>query len=1368
VKFGHTFWALSTALVCLCICVTRTSGREALIVPPNGTLALVLQDPIASENYQWPRTLLRYRVRFERHDVGPATYRLAHVPDGAAVPLQWDEVQTDAQGAWTSAVLCFFSALRAGATERFELAATGTPAAIPTAHVSATKQEQTIVITSDRLAVAIPAGGLTALAAPPAPIGRLWAHDRLLATGTMEGKFPAPVTVATFCEAAGPLFSTWRIEYRWQGRLGYVARVKVTAGYDHFEFSENVPGGDQAVADGRFRLTWDGLHPTRRFAANAWGMPGGSLGIDEPVITDGLAEDPHWFPPETVEQPAREMIYSLGPFQGNQPRNIVPVMSFWEPASDGLEVSAFVTDPAQWRGARYSVWQPTPEQNVRFRFADGKLSWWWPYVEGVRTTAIAVFPTATGAAETARVTDRYVAQTRDGRRPFTGNILYNVADMPLRYGVLLRSWYGALDLDRVKAWTLRYPEPGHGAFPLLDGLPDTIERLRDDISHSVLMLYPLGLNLGVMNISHRAIMPLLQRYAHLRDQCTAGQRAQIDALLLLCAYLNNGDELAPLISCLGGTPNMAADSLAVPAEISALFPRHPTAAAWRDRFGKAVALHAFFYERPPLPTVGALGGRWTESLATYHWAHLLPLTTAALLTKPVDGIRRLAVPGMEARTEWLTGQLTAPIDNPNPTWRVRWEAPAGRTGLERQFPAHGAHSSGTTTVPPAMLTLLAEQLNTYAPLAAEHLRWIASQVTSTDKGEWATNPLQQAVLKTLPPDHGTPPLLQSESYTGHGFVLRAGVGTPHELSLHLDQVDAGPNYRWGNTGEGGSGLLSFYAGGKVWTGHESENVGDHTIEDTVGHTTFGVWKDGAYRSIGANVLERPLLDVGVAQLAEITARQAAPYAAPQYTRRAVLLVGTDYFLVRDDASGPGRFSWFIAKDLSFPKLVFLSPPAIRADHWSEVRTRMSRGIMRDTPRESKQSVVLVTHKLNGVSLRDRTVQPVPEFASEPIFEVRGAGSAPEDIYHVAAPQSDDRVFFSRGPLRFIHGDQRFEGEIGVIRSTAHGGHELALLRGSRIAAGPVDLAVTRGAVALSATFTDATEIRGQYCAPSGSGQLQLNFQPAAGAAFYVDGVPVQKLAGGPGETVDLSVGTHLWEVTSGAPVPPRPVIMRTENFASGAQVIAQPQRGVAKWQVEVSTDEGKTWNPQGEFPAMGEARISGLVSGRKYLVRLVGVNGARRGDPSAAYPLYVSDQPPAAPAGLALELGRGEATASWGEVLGAARYRLLRRVAGSRTGWTKVYEGPERHFCDRSADAVTPPLPVPLEQPSASILYEYAVQAVNENGAGPLSAAVDTDPGAWRNWWPAQNHHVYQRRTGYLVPPFVSPAAVVPDQYESQ
>src|SRR5271154_2051226 len=118
-------------------------------------------------------------------------------------------------------------------------------------------------------------------------------------------------------------------------------------------------------------------------------------------------------------------------------------------------------------------------------------------------------------------------------------------------------------------------------------------------------------------------------------------------------------------------------------------------------------------------------------------------------------------------------------------------------------------------------------------MVSEHLFWAFVQASARVRAEFdPSNAWAQLQLARIPSNNGTEPLLRTCKYTGQGVILRAGVDTPDELSIHLDQIDAGPNYRWGDMGQGSCGSLFFYAAGQVWTGTERENTGDHYNEET--------------------------------------------------------------------------------------------------------------------------------------------------------------------------------------------------------------------------------------------------------------------------------------------------------------------------------------------------------------------------------------------------------------------------------------------------------------------------------------------------------------------------------------------------------
>jgi hypothetical protein len=197
------------------------------------------------------------------------------------------------------------------------------------------------------------------------------------------------------------------------------------------------------------------------------------------------------------------------------------------------------------------------------------------------------------------------------------------------------------------------------------------------------------------------------------------------------------------------------------------------------------------------------------------------------------------------------------------------------------------------------------------------------------------------VMYDQPENRGTNPHLRTSKYTGYGVVLRAAVDTPQEISIHLQQIDDGPNYRWGVAAEGGCGVVYFFANGKGYSHNGPEDQGDRSAQDTDFCTNFGAWRpvplpiadqsamaqklfshhdggaSGTFRAIGQNVLSQPVHDLEIAQFAELRSRQGEEaYSWPEYISRSVLLAGCEYFLLYDRLYNQvitHRFSWFVRR-----------------------------------------------------------------------------------------------------------------------------------------------------------------------------------------------------------------------------------------------------------------------------------------------------------------------------------------------------------------------------------------------------------------------------------------------------------------------
>ena len=121
--------------------------------------------------------------------------------------------------------------------------------------------------------------------------------------------------------------------------------------------------------------------------------------------------------------------------------------------------------------------------------------------------------------------------------------------------------------------------------------------------------------------------------------------------------------------------------------------------------------------------------------------------------------------------------------------------------------------------------------------------------------------------------------------------------------------------------------------------------------------------------------------------------------------------------------------------------------------------------------------------------------------------------------------------------------------------------------------------------------------------------------------------------------------------------------------------------------------------------------MSGMSEKTKVHVRAIAANATHESVPGPEYPIYIAGKPPLPPDGLSVALRQQAAVLTWGEVLGVTEYRLY---AGDRL----VYRGMARAFTDAKAGA------------------QYSVSAVDGNGEGPHSVAVNADRDGWLTFDP--------------------------------
>jgi hypothetical protein len=728
-------------------------------------------------------------------------------------------------------------------------------------------------------------------------------------------------------------------------------------------------------------------------------------------------------------------------------------------------------------------------------------------------------------------------------------------------------------------------------------------------------------------------------FSRLQSQMTERQRKRLTAIYLYIAYIHAGEEYMPMKPMFSGHPNFLADVKSVPACIAFLFPTHPMAKTWADEYEKFIELNTHYHTRPKVDEWEAKGGRWTENLGTYVWAFLRPALHADMLLREFDGSNRVATPEMAALGDWLVNALSAPfigesaelLDNKQLGGNHDWGVVRPGDGPHRVHPPIGAHSE--RRMPPRSLWYLGQRLLRFDPLTAEHMMW-AARPTDQDMelARDAADPFGPAYAQ--PDNRGTDPHLASSKYTGYGITLRAAVGKPEEVSVHLQQIDDGPNYRWGLAGDGGTGVVYYLAGGKSYSFNGTEDSGDRAAQDTDFCTNFGVWKDSTFHSIGRNDLTRPMDDLGVAQFAELLARQG--YSTPEYVSRSVLLAGHDYFVLYDDLYNEAvkhRLSWFVRWGEEFPNIRIVRPKQVQM---TQIDTGPTKGRWYDG---NGDSMAVISNRKDIAA--DATA-----------FGARVHGDGVEDL-----------VFREPDGVHYNERGVQFDGTAGIVRRDG-----LALFHGTRIGSDGLTIETADTDLGISA-FGGAGSVSGVYHATHVTA-VKITGKPGE---FYVDGARQSMAA--------LPKGLHHWEIATGLPRPMAPVILRTENVSGGAKVIVAHVASASGYRYELSKDNGKSWTAAGE-----SGLLAGLANETKLHVRAAAFNAEHTGDFGLEYPIYVTASAPAAPEGLHLSLGKDTTGVTWGEVLGVAEYRLYARKG---TGdWRLVYHGLERSFTDASrADA---------------------------------------------------------------------------------
>lgn len=1309
-------WSAGLSIGLLLLPFTMASAAVPQVRFENGRAVFVLKDELHHPFYWWPKTLLNYEISF---DSQPDTkyFTLKDKETGQAVPFQFSDFRKTKDGRQT-ATLSLISDLPSGGSRTFVLAKDqpGQTFSGP----RDTKEGESILIKTNKLNIRIP-GSMSVSGEIPGPVMQAYplqqtpAGKSVFLPGTRKVR-----KIETEKLESGPLFVTYAITYLFSDSATYKATVKCIQDYDFVELKEEISGirPEEKVL---WKLNWTGFQPTHRQAPNhPFGQPGTIIQSGSSPQAQTYSASPGFgrFNWETIDQtrlnyhhgimPDGEngkIPFEIGNFEPWPAERTLTSTLFWD-EKNGHSVGIFANDLSYWNDHDYSIWHSSKILNIRFYYRDKQLSWEFPLSEGSRSTAISCYPHQLDIDYMNKLEEKNKPQ----QHPF--GFTYKAEISQLSHNAFLQNRYGTIHLDKVKNWQLTYPDSLAPA-PIIfrEGkLKTSADFVRDFLSNYYISELPFS---GTRQNSGYGPVPARQFFEKWIDalnrfypSMNEEEKQRVTAMFLFHTYVAADEEYMPMKYMLSGHPNFLADVKSIPAMTAYQFPKHPEAANWADLFEKYVELNTRYHTRPTVKSWNALGGRWTENLGTYVWGFFRStIRSTYLLNQSESAKNRLAGKQSASISNWMLNALSAPYEGESLDFyrnkdggldKHFWGIVTKTEGKRRIHPPQGAHAARRKA--PSSLWMLGTLLENYDPLLGENLRYVAKPTDDDQEAFYAENEaFQQVMYPQGKYDRGTKPDFKSVKMTGYGTILRAGVDTPEELSIHLSQIDDGPNYRWGVPAQGGTGGIYFYAGGKSYSHNGREDVGDRKVQDTDLMTNFGVFKDGHFKSIGQNVLHRPLYDLGIGQFTEITSSEKTGYAWPDYQSRSIMLVGNDYFITYDDVYNNnigGRFSWFTHPDEDLPEIQMIRVGTGRdKPSKTQLAGAESKGVWYDGLGDF---LTLVSHKKG--------------FTAEP--------TAYGCLIKTPANQTD-HIFRSDKPVEVSNDALRFSGTAGFLRIHPNGEQEIALFHGKHIGNDKLLIAADNTDAGISATIKTNGQITGKFFAPSAA---VISFQGLStqNLSLYIDGKKQAVETNPNGFSVKFPTGGHSWQLTSGQPVPVRPQIVSSENDHGKVNLFFAHAAGASKFRIEMSYDHCDTWQPIGET-VKTTFKVAAADTVSKAHVRIITLNTEHSSEPSAAYPVYFVRQKPHFPDGLKVYLSKGKTELDWGHVLGCPSYKLYRRKSGTKS-FKVIYTGSKPAFEDRDI--------------AGDAQYEYAVSALNKNGESSLSFPVSTNPGSWLQWNP--------------------------------
>lgn len=1285
------------------------------ILLKDGKATITIEDYIRHPLYWWPKTLLSYEIIFD-DNIQETNLILINEETNDQIPFQISGVEslkTDKK----KALLNIMTDLPSGKKHTFLLQNGTTQKGN---EIAIDKEKDYYKVTTNKFSVLIPTSQSGEDVAGPL-FGIFKDNEKKIGKSYFRVNQKGKVKLETKLISSGPLFVEFELHYTFTSGKEYRAFVKCVQDYDFIELKEEMKGFSESD-NSTLNIEWTHFHPTHRQAPNhPYGNPEantcGFERYDWEKIDLTMLDSHHGITKSNSND--GKMPYKVGIF-GNWPaENNVTSSVFWDEKSN-QSIGVFVKDLEGWNSHKYPIWIDTQELSIEFYYIDSLLRWSYPLITGTRTSAISFYPHQKDIDHM----DILEKLTQPVSNP--DGTSYKITMGQQSYNSFLQNRHSTLDLNKVKDWCLVYPDSLPTPEIIFENNKEITAKEFEQrffyghFSNELAMSGPCQ-NSGYGPTSSRLFY---EEYVcmmnALMPQMTKDQRERMTAMFLVHAYIAAGEEYMPMKHMLSGHPNFLSDVKSVPAFASFLFPKHPKAQEWADMFEKYIDLNTQYHVRPDVKTWDAIGGRWTENNSTYLWANLRPSLRANYLMQHYwDGKKRMANKNMAMVGSFVLNSLSAPFNGESLDFykneqgklegMLYWGIVTPEMAPARILPPQGAHAIRKQT--PNGYWLLGKELENYDPLLSENIRYV-SRPENDDTEYYSREDNAFSLMYPLDTkDTGTPPALESAKINGYGIILRAAVGTDEELSIHLGQIDNGPNYRWGIVGEGGCGTIYFYANGKSYSNNDKEDIGDRRLQDTDLSTGFGVFKDGHFKAIGRNDLSRPMYNLGLGQFAEITASEESKYSWPEYQSRSIMLVGSDYFLIYDDVYNQNmasRFSWFTHSQDDFPELqnmkgggpgyVFWDTKPDVISH-TAIRTK---GIWFDG---TGDFLTFVSHKKG--------------FKNE---------TTPYGCIITSPEGNEDFIFRNDKLVNVDENNIVFSGNSGFIRNNPKH-QEMVIFQGTRIGNNEFEIKSHHAEAGLSAKFISKENISGEfYSMQDAEITFSWTSKPAS-IAFYIDGVKQNVTMKNNQITVRFPKDKHLWNLTSGLPDLVQPQVAYTSNIKGQVKFAVNSIPGAQTYHYEYSTDQGKIWNTYKKQKG-NSITIKPTGNETKGYVRVYALNKENTSSPSVIYPVYFTTQKPHFPDGLKLDIKDNHYILNWGKVLGCNEYRLYKRSVNGT--FKLIYKGGGNQFTDTHTE---------------SDIYEYAVTSVNENGESELSNSITTDAKSWLNFVPIKENQFRRSMT---------------------